>query len=303
MNKKIFTGVTLAIYLALFPSYSNANQLEQKIDTQIVEKNYVTELQDGRIEAIQNPEDKLDDNEKDNFLVAMNFNKDEISLMSDQEKNEIISKGGIKVNINTEDYEESYTDLQGENHSIDSKNKSEIEQIKQNDLKSLGIPQNKSLMGSDGKGIFKGSGSLIYIGKTANAKEFKYSYRTNFSWSALPIIATTDRVGMAWQSGVTGVGSKGVFQPVNGFKSIDESSVYGVHAKFKTLTSGGSGYLASEIRIPVSLKGTTGLFASAYTHPYSDVPGSATIGPVSIVFSELGDKFSWKNSFIIGSTS
>ncbi|MEC0184348.1 hypothetical protein P4H61_22960 [Paenibacillus peoriae] len=49
-------------------------------------------------------------------------------------------------------------------------------------------------MGSVNDGTFSGTSSIQYLGKTANDREFKYSYRTHFNWSNIPWFTLSDRV-------------------------------------------------------------------------------------------------------------
>ncbi|WP_197258862.1 hypothetical protein [Paenibacillus dendritiformis] len=159
-------------------------------------------------------------------------------------------------------------------------------------------------------GIFEGWSSVIYIGKTANAKEFKYTYRTHFQWSRLPNFYWTDSVGHSWGGDVVGVQSHGDYVIDTGlvcngcdrgFEEIDQSSVYGTKGTVDLFGIEGIHYgtLRTEVRIPVEHKGRTAAFASVYGHAYTPSTMSISIEPIGIDISGYGDKWSWRESFIV----
>ncbi|QOH62427.1 hypothetical protein [Paenibacillus polymyxa] len=276
-----------------------------KIDNNLTVKKF----SDGRIEPIENAK-SLTEKQQYEILSEMGYTEKESEELSEAEKVYLITEGGVKVNVTQSEMVHKYFDLSGKEHIITPENEAEINKIKEADLKKIkGDKFSTSAMGSVNDGTFSGTSSIHYMGKTANGREYKYSYRTHFNWSNIPWITLSDRVAHAFQSHTSAVGSKADFfyRTANGnwqdgeFSNIDQSQVLGTIGSVRLIPiKEQNGTLYTEVRIPVAHGGGTGSFANSYAHSYTEVPFAISLGSVSITGTGLGDFWSWRSNFTIG---
>lgn len=274
----------------------------------------IKKFSNGRVEPVENAE-LLSENQKNEILSEMGYTKKEIEELSDANKVIYITEGGKKVNLKQSDMIHKYFDLSGKEHIITPENEDEINKIKEADLKKLKAERKStSGMGSLKDGIFTGDADLRYLGMTASGNEFKYSYRTHFNWSNIPWFTSTDRVGTSVQSHTTVIGSRGVLEArtANGpwkereYKEIDQSNMHGTVASFLLLPlKQTDGTLYTEVRIPKAHRDYTGSFIGIYAHSYTDFPFSLNLGSLSVTPSNsfVGDLWTWRSDFMIGSSS
>ncbi|OKP70605.1 hypothetical protein A3842_24495 [Paenibacillus sp. P3E] len=316
-----FFSLCVIIGVLAIPSFANAASTSGQIsDSDIlvqtlkVKDLLVEKYSDGRLMGNENAKN-LNENQKDTFLNAMGFTEDEISYFSDATKDEIIIQGGKKVNSTQTDYKNIFTSKEGDDYLVTPENKEEINMMRTKDLTLNSELAGFSATTLDSSevwdGIFHGSGTVVYIGKTANAMEYKYTYRTNFRWNKLPNFYWTDSIGTSWATG-TGVGSNGTYvidssdpwigYVDRGFASIDQSSVQGTKGTIDLYGLDGLHYgdLATEVRIPVTQKGLTGAFGSAYGHAYSTANMDLVLNYASIYINGWGDKWTWRTEYTIG---
>lgn len=274
----------------------------------------ITKYHDGRIKGIENP-GKLSKEQKKEVLKLMKFSDEEIDEFPEEFQNTLIQSGGVNVGLETET-EHIYTDLNGTDHVITESNIEEINKIKQSDFdtiyknnktnKNRVTPRSTVLKRID-NGIFHGKGSLLYKGLSSTGKEYVYEYTTRFYWDQRPALYFTDVVGHAWQSHTTLIETETTDYWVSRYSTsgswlgdvdygftVDKSSVYGTKDEVDISYLAGKHYgiLTDQVRIPVTNKGTTGQFASAYGHSWSGYPLSIgiTIGIAGISFdSDPGD--------------
>jgi hypothetical protein len=318
MKKKL--GVLSLLISGLFilsPEISNAADIETietmdyktlAIDEDLTIKKY----SDGRIEGISNPA-SLNEEQKEEFLNSMLFTDEEIEKMPEEMKDEIIAEGGVKVDIEEEEMLEKYQDLNGVVHEVTDENRDEINALKEADLKKINADKIGTMsMGTVKDGAFNGASALVYIGKTANAKEFKYSFKTTYLWTSAPVNAFWDTISQAYAGNTTPVGSNGKMEWLDTHNrlnseniKVDQLSLNGSTAKvaLQPYSNRQNGYIATEVRIPVSEAGKTGVFANGYAHAYTPVPFGVTIGNLSFNFTGVGPSYSWRSSFIIGKSS
>ncbi|URJ45221.1 hypothetical protein MF628_005011 [Paenibacillus polymyxa] len=276
-----------------------------KIDNNLTVKKF----SDGRIEPIENAK-SLTEKQQYEILSEMGYTEKESEELSESEKVYLITEGGVKVNVTQSEMVHKYFDLSGKEHIITPENEAEINKIKEADLKKIkGDKISTSAMGSVNDGTFSGTSSIQYMGKTANGREYKYSYRTHFNWSNIPWITLSDRVAHAFQSHTSAVGSKAEFfyRTANGnwhdgeFSNIDQSQVSGTIGSVRLIPIKEQyGTLYTEVRIPVAHGGGTGSFANSYAHSYTEVPFALSLGSVSITGTGLGDFWTWRSNFTIG---
>ncbi|NOU81597.1 hypothetical protein GC101_22300 [Paenibacillus sp. LMG 31459] len=267
----------------------------------------VEKYMDGRVVGVDNV-DTLNESQKTKILKEMRFNSEEINAMPEQLKDDLLESGGVKVDINTEISEE-YHSLDGKTYIVDESNKELIQKIKDADLKEIQkdsvTSQMQTAKNSVNDGAFSAYHSLLYSGKTSNAKEFVYSYLTYYSMSTTILPGAIDKVGTAWNVNATRTGAVAYSYLGNsGYQvSVDVSSVYGTSTSYlpETYTRG---YMKNDVNIPVSYVGTTTNFASAYAHPYALVSPAVSFGPLAVSFSSfIGSQWSWGSSFTVGATS
>lgn len=321
----------LSLFGLLFLSYTTSttvnamtiNEKEIQVSEVINLKNVnVTIFEDGRVKPIDNPE-SLTKEERVSIMKLMNFSEDEIESLPERLINDILNDGGVKVEVNEEDFVHVYTDILGNDHIITSENQDEVNKIKERDLQFIDnkYKLNKDLVSTFTTtlktvkdDIFTGSGILTYVG-IKNNKEYEYLYRTTFNWQYMPNLTFVDTIASSWQSHTTSIATTkdysrwagGGFSHDSKIK-LDRSSVAGTKATIDIQNAPGRhyGYIEDRVRIPVTKKGTTGQWASAYGHSWSpSLLGGVAInigGYGSISLSGSGDKWSWKNSFTIGNS-
>jgi|GEM_PF-3712910 hypothetical protein len=274
----------------------------------------LTVYNDGRVAGINSPEN-MSQQQKHDVLKLMRFTDEEIAAFPDDLENDLLKDGGIKIELNQYDYTHTYTDENGIDHIVTPENEAEVNLARQKAagelaLKSGGITP----YGSVNEDIFTGTGVLTYLGETST--EFKYKYRTTFNWSSMPSLRFVDSIGQSWQNHTVSIGStydydrysNGYFEHKDRVE-LHQGNVYGTTADIDLDSHAGRhyGYIEDEVRIPLTYRNTTGQFASAYAHAWypaliKDI--SLNIGNyVSITINGEGDKWSWKNTFKIGSTS
>lgn len=252
----------------------------------------------------------------------MKFTTDEINQLPEDLRLELISNGGVKVDLESSEFNEQYTSMDGVTYNVNDTNRDEVERIKESDIlksqKNL-TSNTKSLSNtltammstasnSVQDGPFSAFHALMYNGKTTNAQEFMYTYVTYFSMSETIFPSAVDKVGTVWETKATRTGASGRFyysSTQNSPLSIDVSSVYGSSASYPVVPTTTKSYMENNIRIPVSYVGTTTTFASGYAHPYTVLIPTVYFGPnLSINFSgTLQSTWSWSSSFVIGNTS
>lgn len=270
----------------------------------------LTVYNDGRVQGISTPE-KMTEKQKHDVLKLMRFTDEEISSYPDELENDLLKDGGIKIELQQEDYTHTYTDENGVDHIVTPENEAEVNLARQ---KAQGDSGLITTFGSHTEDIFTGTGVLTYLGKTTT--EFKYKYRTTFNWSSMPSLRFVDSIGQTWQSHTVSVNTTGDYDRyTNGYFDHSDrlelhlNNVYGTTADIDIDSHEGRhyGYIEDEVRIPLSQSGLTGQFASAYAHAWypeliKDI--SINIGSfMSITINGEGDKWSWKNTFKIGSTT
>ncbi|KJD45212.1 hypothetical protein [Paenibacillus terrae] len=276
-----------------------------KIDSNLTVKKF----SDGRVEPIENAK-SLTEKQQYEILSEMGYSKKESDELSEAEKVYLITEGGVKVNLAQSEMVHKYFDLSGKEHIITPENEAEINKIREADfVKIKGDKFSTSAMGSVNDGTFSGTSSIQYLGKTANGNEFKYSYRTQFSWSNIPWFTLTDKVAHAFQSHTTALGSKADFfyRSANGnwhdgeFSNIDQSQTLGTIGSVRLIPIKEQyGTLYTEVRIPKAHGGYTGSFSNAYAHSFTEFPFSLSLGSVSITPTGAGDYYSWRSNFTIG---
>ncbi|HBS43653.1 MAG TPA: hypothetical protein DEA91_02810 [Paenibacillus sp.] len=161
-------------------------------------------------------------------------------------------------------------------------------------------------------GSFSGWASLNYYGKSPNATEFEFGYGDNFSYNKSINYNYTDKLAHAWQSHTTSINAYGDYYYnllggyyTPGVQITNQGSLYGRVAAINlvnSLTDSSGGWLEDRVRIPITYKGQSGRWVARYTHPWSPVIPSLTIGPVSLSFGTfIGDEWEWEweNNFTI----
>lgn len=169
-------------------------------------------------------------------------------------------------------------------------------------------------------GIWQGQTYIIYDGKTYNGTEFEYRLYVKYHWDEEPYWNKKDRYAIAWGSNATKVAGLDsnwswwkTYTPQNGYQynsystSHDASDLEGTEWGFSLSQSYGTareigGYGRETIRIPTSRDGQTFTFAGGYFHPWYSYNASISFYGIGISFSDnTGDKWSWDESFEIGS--
>ncbi|WP_145044580.1 hypothetical protein [Paenibacillus xylanexedens] len=322
MFKKIslaisFMMVSLLLLTPTMNAYDNINGINEeiiktiKIDDEItIQKN-----QDGTVNKIENA--SLTDNQQRSILKEMNFTEEEIEEMNPSQKEELATNGGVKVDSETK-LVQYFNSMSGIKYLVTDENRAEIEALRQLEANELSKQTGKEIQigplvnaGSVKDGIFSAKGSVIYQGKSANAKEFQYRYHDSFRWAGTPKITHTDTIAHAWQSHSTSYAKGGnttttVVGNAKNFETltVTNEGVYGSAAKikFNTLFQEKTGYIYNDVRIPVSNKGNTGKFVAKYAHPWTVLQPSLTIGPVGVSFGGfVGDEWQWETTYTITS--
>ena len=334
MNKKNFilksSILSFALLFSLNVSNITVNAMTDSTEKVMVDTDNVSEIvklenvdisifEDGRIKPINNPE-SLTREERTTALKLMEFSDDEIASFPEVLINDLLAEGGVKVELTKEDEVHIYTDLQGNDHIVTPETINQVNEIKKLDYLIIANKYNLNsgvspfAMGQQKDGNFTGKGVLTYIGTSSTGKEYEYNYRTAWEWSLMPTLTWTDSIATSWQSHTTSVSTTSDYTrwANGGFShdnkvSVDRSSVAGTTAKIDIQNAPGRhyGYIQDKVRIPIGNKGNTGQFASAYGHSHVPaLPVGINIGGWgSISFSGgAGDKWSWKNSYTIGST-
>lgn len=338
VEKKSFNIFKCSIFLLLFALLfslttnitADAMTIKGSTDEITVDTDIVSEIvklnnvnvsifEDGRIEPINDPE-SLTKEEQTSILKLMKFSDNEIESFPEELINDLLADGGVKVEVTQEDFSHIYTDLQGNDHIVTPETIDEVNEIKLRD--SLFIANKFNLnsgvstfaMDKVVDGNFTGKGVLTYVGTTSNGKEYEYKYRTAWEWSLMPTLTFTDSVATSWQSHTTSVGTTSSYlrYAAGGFShnnkvSVDRSNIAGTKATIDIQNAPGRhyGYIEDTVRIPVTNKGTTGAFSSAYGHSWGPGFSGVSINIArlgSISFSGTGDKWSWRNTYTIGST-
>lgn len=260
-----------------------------------------SKFSDGRVEGMD--PSSLDESQKDEVLRLMNFSEEEVNNFPEELVNKLITTGGVKVTTTQSNLEQTYTSLAGVDYVITEENKDEVNKIKEEDKNTLSNNLISTLsMGSKQDGTWSGYGALFFSGKTSNGLEYNYSYLTYFNWSETPFWPYSDKIAMSYQNNATRVGSSGVYysNPAQSTLSIDTSSIYGISTSYNIMGEG-YGYIKADVRIPTNQTGYTGLFNSAYGHPWLPSGMAVNIGGYgSISLTGQGDKWTWDNTFTIG---
>ncbi|WP_342558050.1 hypothetical protein [Metasolibacillus sp. FSL K6-0083] len=280
-------------------------------------------FEDGRIKPINNPE-SLTKEERTSILKLMKFSDVEIESFPEELVNELLTDGGVEVEVTQEDFVHIYTDLQGNDYIVTPETMDAVDKIKLRDAQIIASKINLNsgvstfAMEIEQHGNFTGQGILTYVGKKSNNLEYEYKYRTAWEWSLMPTLTFTDTIATGWQAHTTSVSTASAYKRyANGGVShdnkvtVDRSNILATKATIDIQNAPGRhyGYIEDTVRIPVVNQGTTGSFTSAYGHSWS--PTVAGFGGVtinigaagSISFSgEAGDKWNWRNTFIIGNT-
>jgi hypothetical protein len=308
----------LALFLLITPIANAQDDIITKEDsitqrTVIDSELTIEKRSDGRVVPIVNADD-LDDNQLNSVLRAMNYSDNLIERMPEQQKKFYASNGGVNIPVETT-LKRYFMTSDGERILVTEENKFEIETLRQKEAQKLksekGIElEITPLASSVVDGSFSGWASLNYYGKSPNATEFEFGYGDNFSYNKSINYNYTDKLSHAWQSHTTSINAYGdywynllnnTYTP--GVTITNAGSVYGHVASIKlvsSLTDNSGGWLEDRVRIPVSNKGTTGRWVALYTHPWSPVIPSITIGPVSLNWSTfVGDQWEWENTFTI----
>lgn len=315
VNKKVIALCMTTVFLVSIPFQAHAEEVNDiKISKKVnVDNLPVTIYEDGRVKKIDNPE-TLTDKQREKVLKLMRFTDEDIESFPETLENDLIADGGIKIELTEEDAEHIYTDLSGVDHVVTEENESEIAALKERDIlkykKSTGKAGSVSTLGGWTEGTFSGKGVLTYLGATTY--EYKYKFRTTFNWSERPVFYFTDTIATAWQPNVTGVATtydytrynNGYFSHDSNVK-IEDPALNGTTLSIDIDSHSGKhyGYLEDEVLIPKTQANLTGQFASAYGHAYSAAWLNAILNYVGIELEGWGDKFRWKNTFKIGSTT
>ncbi|WP_419890797.1 hypothetical protein [Paenibacillus xylanexedens] len=319
--KKILTSIS-SIFLLLLVTASIASAQEdssissEDVSTQkvSVDDNLIIEKRnDGRVLPVEDVND-LTLNQLDGILREMKYSNEMIAEMPQPEKEYVVSQGGVAVPVKTE-LKRYFRTSDGQRILITEENMNEVETLRQQEITKINTELNSDLKiaplaaGSVSDGSFSGSGSLSYIGKSPNAKEFEFSFRDNFSFSKNVSRKFTDKIAHAWQSHTTSIYNSGNWWSYVGDTRIqnilstkNEGSLYGRSGSFSHNGTIGEigGWLTDTVRIPVSQKGTTGKWVTRYSHPWTALTPSITIGPISISYSAfVGDEWEWENTFVI----
>lgn len=313
MKIGLFAKLVL-VPLTLLLSFSTAvsaeesnvlNNLENSTSKMKVSSGITIEkYSDGRVKGFESVKN-LNELQKTDILKEMKFTTEEIEKFPSTIVDQIISEGGVKVQLDQKNLKHIYTSLDGTDYIVNEETKDIVAKIKEADMEKLkGSSSVGTLaMGDHSEGIFYGYGNLIYHGKVNNNLEYKYSYVTNFDWSQPPFFAVKDKVVVAYETNATRTGATGYNYTNHGNNdgmSLDYS-VYGVEGSINPIDSD-YGYLKVDVNIPVSNQGYAGLFVSGYAHAWTPVPLSVSIGPASIDLSGVGDKWTWDNYFTIGNS-
>ncbi|RCX18054.1 hypothetical protein DFP94_1075 [Fontibacillus phaseoli] len=267
----------------------------------------IEKFSDGRVKGIENAK-SLNELQKKEILKQMKFTTEEIEKLPSTLINEIISEGGVKVQLEQKNYKHIYTSLDGMDYIVTDETKELVDKVKAADAVKLGLGSNligTLEMGGHSEGIFSGYGTLIFNGKTSNNQEYKYSFVTNFNWSTGPTAWNYDKVAVAYETMATRTGSTGHHYLYGNSSNdigmnISNSSVYGVEGTTQAPTYNSYGYLMVNVNLPVSEDGNSGIFVSGYGHSWTPVPISVTFGPIGVDFGGIGDKWDWDNYFTIG---
>ncbi|MHA2854183.1 hypothetical protein ACXZ7E_09350 [Paenibacillus lautus] len=286
--------------------YSAANETLAR-EIKIASNFKVSLYNDGRIEAIENPE-MLTNEQREEALKIMKFTDEEIQSFPEELQNDLLADGGVKVDLNTE-MVRVYTDLSGVDHVVTPENEEEIEKIRMADYRTVYGENNKIVpYGSHREGSFTGSAILTYLG--SDSVVFKYKYRTTFDWSSKPVLTFTDSIAHAWQSHTTSVGSTAkqyrLKQGIYNFTYPENVKIYndvtGTRATVDITRHDGNhyGYIEDEVRIPLRHRGEPGQFVSAYGHAWSASLIDVVLNYFNIYLNGFGDKWTWRNNFTIG---
>lgn len=320
--KKSIIAIVLLVLVLAIPNavFGKKNIKEEKIRNITVEGMIASVYNDGRVKGINNPE-SLNEKQKKELLKLMRFTDEEINEFPDELKNDFLHKGGLKVEVEIEDLEHVYTDLDGVDHVVTAENKKEIEEIKKRDFARINVTKNKSENEvsriqdvefpefNDDKFTMKGF--LTYNGLTSNQQEYKYTYRTYWQWEGRPIFYFVDTVAQAWQNHTISTESSASYMVRRGsdpnfsyfsygHDGLDFSSLYGTKATINIRNDSGKHYgsLTDEIRIPITHDGETGQWVSGYAHAWTGFNIGVTFKAVTINYnSKPGDKWTWKNTF------
>ncbi len=307
------------------PTDPDSQGKKVRIDSSLI----ISKFEDGRVAPVQNA-DKLTGDQVDNILLQMNVTEDEIKTYSKDFKKKLVSRGGIKVDVEI-DLREYYNSLSGESYLVTEENKDSIDLIKQKDMNTINnmTPKSKSSKGevqtlamgsyTSPGGKFIGGAAVFFLGKTSNNTEYKYDYYTTYDWYPFANNGNGlnfyfhDTVAHAWQSHTTSVLRNGAnnLQIYSTNPSVTQTpftvtpSISGSSARFDIYGNGYHewGALHDEVRIPVSNKGTTGSFVSSYAHPWSTGVIGVNIKVLFIDWNSFtGDKYDWASTFTISNT-
>lgn len=216
-----YSILLLAIVLFFSLNLTNANAMpindftkeisvnQDKVSKILKLKNVdVSILEDGRIKPIENPE-SLTKEEQVTILKLLKFTDEDIITFSPVLISALLNEGGVKVELEQEDFTHIYTDSQRNDHivtpqTINNVNKIKLKDLQLNGEKSIDILAevdcgNSSQMGSCSYDTFYGYGVLTYLGTTVNGKEYQYAYKTHWGFSRKPFYAFTDSVATSWQ--------------------------------------------------------------------------------------------------------
>ncbi len=250
------------------------------------------------------------------ILGHMNFKNDELSKLSYELKEEIVSNGGRKVDSTVSDFVSVYTNPKGKDYLITEDNKEKIDKIIEKDIakyyNSKNMKSDVSTNAESSKvydGIWTGYSTIIYNG--INGSEYEYYFYSNFDWNGVPNVYFTDYVALAWQINATPIGQyfKHYYQwgysnaesNVYGATSVDVSSVYGTRWGYDLLGSGErqSGWGREKVRIPVSNANLTGVISAGYAHPYTNSVVKAALGSASISWDDSwAMKHTWRQTIM-----
>ena len=93
-------------------------------------------FEDGRIKPINNPE-SLTKEERTSILKLMKFSDVEIESFPEELVNELLTDGGVKVEVTQEDFVHIYTDLQGNDHIVTPETMDVVDKIKLRDAQII----------------------------------------------------------------------------------------------------------------------------------------------------------------------
>lgn len=325
MKKIIALVLFISVFFAIPTSFAQENNTVQSNNEvmstlEVTPTLSISKFSDGRVAPVKDVF-KLSVTELDNILKEMKFNDSDLKSMNNVLKRTLVSNGGIKVEVESSGIKEYYTSLNGEEYLITEENKSEINEIKKNDLKVMlenqieddnngitpfyfDIPIDSLVDGILGLSTF-----LVYNGKTSNGLEFQLDFYTDYYWDGRPNFPFTDVIAQSWSQEFTRKSTTGTnyykFSTGNTFSSkfSFSNSIGGSKGTFNLISAENNwGSMISNLVIPVTNQGLTKEVITVYSHPYTSTTINVILNFLDIEISPFwGAKFEMGGSFTVPS--